>query len=480
MAGFGQRATPRDAGWYGNMLRGMAQQQLANNKQNQDLSVRNMGAQIQTDQYNRSGQQIKDAVGEYNNPSVPVYTEAPPVATPPPVTGSANGPANGQPSSPPWLRNYATPLGAPSAPNKTDRYNTLQRHLAMIDDPRASKLAEVMAKTRGADYTLNQGAKRFHGSTLIASGEPKPDPVVLASKSMVVNGVTKIRDTYGEKGVGGVPDKIMDYKYSEFQPNAGQITGVGVDPSKWTPQYRDLVNGVINYTIDPTKTSSIRGNAREKLVSDAKALDPSYDMSQFPVKTATRIDFTSGKSAANIKSLRTVAHHIDNLESLGTALQNGDIPAINQAGNFLSTLVGKSKVMNFNTAQNAVADEFTTVLKNTGATDQTIAAAKESMPGPNSSPEQIKGGIQTLLMLVNGRLDALRQQYETSMGKPLDFRLLDPETEAVFQKHGINPVDLGAKAQNSFSPEDQQAINWARQHRTDPQAKKILNLHGVK
>src|SRR5262249_49097172 len=60
----------------------------------------------------------------------------------------------------------------------------------------------------------------------------------------------------------------------------------------------------------------------------------------------------------------------------------------------------------------------------------------------NASPETQKAVIEEMHYLLLGRLNALKQKYESSMGRPANFHLLRPETAKQFADHGVDFRDV--------------------------------------
>lgn len=214
------------------------------------------------------------------------------------------------------------------------------------------------------------------------------------------------------------------------------INGKPIDPAT-----ANLIQKVASYQIDPTKITSLKNDERQRLVSLASQFDPSYDSSSFPAKAAVRKDFTSGKSAQNIRSLNTAVSHLNSLAEAGGALGNTSFTPFNQVKNAVSQTTGQPQITRFNDSLNAVAGEMSAVFKGSSGTDQEIQSWREQMNAAQS-PEQIQAGINQMVELMAGRLQALESQYQTGMGKPSDFSFLNSNSKAILQKFGIDPTTL--------------------------------------
>lgn len=218
---------------------------------------------------------------------------------------------------------------------------------------------------------------------------------------------------------------------------AGGATGKALLDSL-DPATADLVRGVAEYRIDPTKAASSRNPKNEaserlKLIQLATQYDPSYDMTQFPSIAAARKDFTSGKAASNIRSLNTAMKHLDELDKAAKDLGNWQLPIANRVGNFVTRQAGGKSVTNFNSAATAVADELATLFKGTAGTDSAIAHWRDSLD-PSMSPDQFQGQIDILLDLVGGRIAALEAQYKSTTGDPKGFKILSDKSREVLTR----------------------------------------------
>jgi hypothetical protein len=220
------------------------------------------------------------------------------------------------------------------------------------------------------------------------------------------------------------------------------------------PDVGNLVKGVIDYRVDPQKAVSAWGGGRQKFMQTVLQADPTYDQTQYPARAKLRTDFTSGKGAQNIRSLNTAVSHLQTLSQAVDSLNNTRLPFLNAPVNFLEkNVAGDPRVTNFNNAANAVENEMATVFKGTAGTDQEIKAWRQNLTN-SSSPAQLKGGINTLLDLMAGRLGALNDQWTKGMGKPRDFGILSPRSRQILQQLGGNAV-LQADSPQGPSPNRQ-------------------------
>ena len=146
--------------------------------------------------------------------------------------------------------------------------------------------------------------------------------------------------------------------------------------------------------------------------------------------------------------------HLDSLSNAADKLDNAGPQFWNYIANKgLTAVAGDPRVTNFNTAATAVANELGTVFKNTGATDQEIKQWRENISS-SQSPEQLHGSINTALDLLRGRMEALHNQWEQTMGKPKEIPLLSPNSAKILQHLGLDPssIDRGAASLPGNAP----------------------------
>jgi len=138
----------------------------------------------------------------------------------------------------------------------------------------------------------------------------------------------------------------------------------------------------------------------------------------FVTDRAIQRAFTSGKQSQNIASFNTLTQHLQVLKDASTALNNGDIPAFNSLAQRWAQATGNPVPTNFDAIKTGASSEFASVLKGAGATDQEIATTS-GLFNRAGSPAQLYGSLDMVTQQMNGRLSALRSQYEAGKsGQP--------------------------------------------------------------
>jgi hypothetical protein len=224
---------------------------------------------------------------------------------------------------------------------------------------------------------------------------------------------------------------------------AGGVNGEyqGDNPALQGLDYMDseLVKGIANYSFPMPTGSALKDKHLRELMTRAKLYDPTFDPTQYGTRQAIRKNFTSGKASNNIRSLNTAIGHLKSLKDAGEDLNNTWLPLVNKGVNLWKEQTGNPQITKFNEAVNAVAGELATVFKGTAGTDTEIKAWKDDISSAQS-PEQLKGYVDKAVDLLTSRLMALKQQYETGMGRVPDFSFLNQHSRDLLREMGYNDI----------------------------------------
>lgn len=138
----------------------------------------------------------------------------------------------------------------------------------------------------------------------------------------------------------------------------------------------------------------------------------------FSTKKMLQRDFTSGKDSHTLNSFNTAEEHLQQLQTAADALNNGNLPMLNQAGNAYAAATGSAAPTNFAAVKNAVAGEVGKTFQGGAVTEGERGALDAAINGA-SSPAQLNGVIQQYRQLMQSKRSALQQQYQQGMqGKP--------------------------------------------------------------
>jgi len=154
----------------------------------------------------------------------------------------------------------------------------------------------------------------------------------------------------------------------------------------------------------------------------------------------------------NILSLNTVADHLTLLRDYSDALNNGEVQRANQLLNRIAVETGHPEVNNYKLAATITGDEIVRLLTVTGGTSEDRRDVQQ-MFSTISSPEQLKGAIDTASNFVRARFEPLEQQYlqgaatnEERAQRRQDFvdTVLTPEARALWESGGGHDNATGA------------------------------------
>lgn len=406
-------------------------------------------------------------------PNAPLPTAPPPNVADQPALAPTGQPGDAamqqfqqiNPMTPPEMNAFNNSVPAASMPEIAARLG--------INPNIPGAMIDLRQLAKGGASLINSGANRevkLLALGMDSDGNPLPDdqlpPAVLYKKHQMALADAQVE--LAQARAAGIPEQIklaqgrLDVARQNAQTSArrvglleniagsgGAAAGLaGADRetvlASVDPITRANVEGVLNYQVNP-QTFSNRGGHRERIIGLARLIDPSYDQTQYATRAGLRKDFTSGKGAANIRSINTLVDHLSKMQEAGNALQNGDVQLWNKIANAGLSATGDPRVTRFMMAANAVETELATVFKNTGATDQEIKAWREQL-NASMSPSQIAGAIQQAVALMGGRLGAISEQWESGMGKPRDFRILQPKAQRILEQMGFDPSELDSAA----------------------------------
>ena len=219
-------------------------------------------------------------------------------------------------------------------------------------------------------------------------------------------------------------------------------------------------NAAARYNIDGTLPPMGMGKAaaagRTKILNRAAELKAGIDPEQqrrdqlnnkadIANKNRAIAAFNQGKQGNAIRSFNVLLTHLDTLDSLSDALDNGNIQAVNRLGNAFAKATGKAAPTNFEGVKHIVGDELVkAVTGGAGALGdrEAIAATINSA----NSPAQLRGMIHNYKELAVGQLTGLEGQYKVSTGLNDFEHLLSPAARLMRNQHGGGAGAAGSPA----------------------------------
>lgn len=174
----------------------------------------------------------------------------------------------------------------------------------------------------------------------------------------------------------------------------------------------------------------------QRMINSVAQYDPSFDAVNYGARSKARADLVAGKTGSNIKSINTAIAHIGQLDEQMSAMGNSRFGFYNKAANYLGNKLGnedlQGKQASVEATAEGVAGEMAKVFRDTGMSAHEIDAWRTKFTS-DTTPAAQRGTMQSAMHMLQGRMDAIQDQYNTGMGttaKPLD--ILTPDSKAVF------------------------------------------------
>jgi hypothetical protein len=252
------------------------------------------------------------------------------------------------------------------------------------------------------------------------------------------------------------------------EPLAGDWTKTGPDfLASLRPQDRNVVKAIAEYRQNPNSLSN-KGGYREKIMNAAEQYDPSFDQKNYAAQSKAVNAFTTGKQGDTVRSFNVAVDHLGTLEKAVDALNNGDVQALNAAGNTIARWSGRAAPTDFKAVQGLVMDEVVkAVIGGAGALGDREEA--HSTVSTSNSPQQLKSAINKYKDLMGGQLSGFQRQYEQSTGRKDFDRFLSDDTKTQLLAHRTKPTETAGAAPAAGRPKAPDAAIQAL--RANPQLK---------
>jgi hypothetical protein len=332
-------------------------------------------------------------------------------------------------------------------------FQSYQQGVQARQQNQAMQARQTIGDAIGDPSNPDYGAAAVHllqagdvqGATAIASlsGQQQAQKLQLAQFNRPTFSPSVARDQYGQPIPGFV------------NPNTQTVTPVtapGVSSAPATNYQGTPGTSGDDYlkSLDPQAASQVKALAEGRMafpngpalkapfwqmrLQQVGQYDPNFDAVNYNARSRVRQDFTSGTSAKQVNALNTVAQHLEGLSDAATALNNGRFPMLNSAENAYLTATGDPRVNNFNLTRKAVADELTRVWRGAGGSEGDIKTWTDTLNSAGS-PQQLNEAISHIGELIQGKVNALGEQYTRGMGTTASpLQLVTPAAQASFDK----------------------------------------------
>ncbi len=194
-----------------------------------------------------------------------------------------------------------------------------------------------------------------------------------------------------------------------------------------------LANAIANYQVAPPAATT-RGGAPNPTMRKVLYINPGYDVKNWEGQKKMYNAYTSGQQSKEIGGIVTALGHVGTLGHAIDALNNGNVPLLNQIANSLSVATGGDAVTTFRAIVHKVAPEINRAYVG-GVGAQGEILAQESDFDPKLGDRQLRSNAGITVKLLRSKIGSLENQWKTTMGRD-DFgdRFLTPEAKEALDK----------------------------------------------
>lgn len=285
--------------------------------------------------------------------------------------------------------------------------------------------AQTSAGTSGAAYKLNPLTGQYE--------QPNPSKSNPISTPALLGGFANVQAVKAFQTAHGlVADGIVGPKTRA----AMSATGMTVPP-----------NSSSNSSSGGSSAGSASGGQTSSNTPATLPTPTTYAQKAFAT------DFTSGGLSDKINAQNTAVGHLTAAYDLAQKMQNWSLQPGNAGKNWLATTEGKAAVDNYKLAHQFSSSEADAAYGIGSAGERDVTSALGSA---NSSPEQLKGFVQTSGALLSSKILSNIQQYKTAYGANAPINLdwfIAPQNRAQLSQIGIQIHQDG----NSVGAYQQQA-----------------------
>jgi len=265
-------------------------------------------------------------------------------------------------------------------------------------------------------------------------GQPVPPPIPAPGTSVTVPATPPPGDLGpgGGGGVGSPTPPVPAPTQVRFDPDGNPVGGQAPvpPPPKFTgyddeflktlnPEVAREVKAIAEYDRKPYTIGQHGGmyNRRNRMVMDMvnQYSRGQYSESDFSVRRDVKKEFSqAGVTGKNMTALDTLYGHIGDLHEAAQALQTGNVTKLNEWSQAVRNQTGDPRVIDFNTARTAVADEMARAMKGAQISDTEIAHWKELFNAADA-PEKVQAVITRAFHLLDEREKAIKSKFKIDM-----------------------------------------------------------------
>lgn len=182
---------------------------------------------------------------------------------------------------------------------------------------------------------------------------------------------------------------------------------------------------------EPPPPTGSRSPAAQSLNAAVNRAYPNYDATRFPAYQKMRTAFTSGKEAQGINSFNTVANHLARMYDHTKA--TATLPGVSG----VARAFGDETAAALNSDRQAVATELSKAYAGGQISEGEVNEWNKKLKV--WSPAELRNNIKEISSLLQGKLDAYQNQWETGMpvGVVSPIHIVSPAAQSAFDHiHG--------------------------------------------
>ena len=211
----------------------------------------------------------------------------------------------------------------------------------------------------------------------------------------------------------------------EFGTLSGRSASAGKQPM--TEQQKDFYADQIgSYNMAPPGQFLMRNPDWTEVMERAQKKHPDYISADFATSQKVKQDIETGADGRVLRSLTAVRQHLDYLGALAESLPNtSNMQQLNAMAASLSKQLGHREVTSFDAAKAIVGPEIIKAIVGSGAGGQAEREHAMELFSAASTPEQLKGAIQAVKVLLGGQAISIVDTQFKGTPKPILDRFLD-------------------------------------------------------
>jgi hypothetical protein len=197
------------------------------------------------------------------------------------------------------------------------------------------------------------------------------------------------------------------------------------------------------------KGASMRYGNQEAQRQRVLQYDPTFTQQRY--KNRQAFEDPNGKTGQNITAMNTVISHMGTVSELTDALKNGKQQTVNAIVNRIRTEFNNPAINDAQLAIQAMGNELMRVFRQVGASEQETKAWESRFNAAKGDPAYLRSALKVGAELLQGRIDAVDDQWKRSMGTEEGYpNLLSAKSKTALER--INGTGIATTAQPGATP----------------------------